>query len=57
MTPTSGALPLDLLEQVQAVAVGQIDIEQYEIEEDVFKTAQPFFAGRGNIRPVSLQFQ
>ena len=55
MTPSSGAFALDVLEQIQAVAVRQIDIEQHEIEEAVFNTPQPFFAGRGDIRLISLR--
>ena len=57
MTPTSGAFALDLLEQVKAVAVRQIDVEQHEIEEAVLNTLQTFFAGRGGIRLVTLQLQ
>ena len=57
MTPEFGAFTLDLLKQVEAVAVGQIDIEQHEVEQAVFNTPQAFFAGRGGIRLVSFELK
>src|ERR1035438_2316562 len=48
---------LDLLQQIKAVTVRQIDVEQHQVEDADFNALQTFVAGRGGVRLIAFEFQ